>query len=225
MAKSAADQTRTGRRLVGLLGGTFDPIHYGHLRMAEQLADALKLDEIRFIPSANPPHRQSPQTSAADRCEMVRLAIAGNPRFVLDDRELLRAGASYTIDTLLSLRAELGNNTALCLIMGSDAFIEFDSWHRWDEIPELCHLVLVERPNVQMSEALRPALQSLLRERYTDQPAELAEKTAGRIMIQRITALDISATAIREDFRTQRSPRYLLPDSVVDFIQGHQLYR
>ncbi|PKO93531.1 MAG: nicotinic acid mononucleotide adenylyltransferase [Betaproteobacteria bacterium HGW-Betaproteobacteria-1] len=225
MAKSAADQTRTGRRLVGLLGGTFDPIHYGHLRMAEQLADTLKLDEIRFIPSANPPHRQSPQTSAADRCEMVRLAIAGNPRFVLDDRELLRAGASYTIDTLLSLRAELGNNTALCLIMGSDAFIEFDSWHRWDVIPELCHLLLVERPNVQMSEALRPALQSLLRERYTDQPAELAEKTAGRIMIQRITALDISATAIREDFRTQRSPRYLLPDSVVDFIQGHQLYR
>lgn len=225
MAKSVADQTQTGRRRIGLLGGTFDPVHYGHLRMAEQLADALKLDEIRFIPSANPPHRQTPQTSATDRCEMVRLAIAGNPCFVLDDRELLRAGASYTIDTLLSLRAELGNDAALCLIMGSDAFIEFDSWHRWEEIPELCHLILVERPHVQITEALRPALQSLLRERYTDQAAMLAETAAGRITIQRITALDISATAIREDFRAQRSARYLLPDSVVDFIQRHRLYR
>jgi nicotinate-nucleotide adenylyltransferase len=225
MAKSAADQTRNNRRLIGLLGGTFDPIHYGHLRVAEQLADALQLDEIRFIPSANPPHRQSPQTSAADRCEMVRLAITGNPRFVLDDRELLRSGASYTIDTLLSLRAELGDDAALYLIMGSDAFIEFDSWHRWQAITELCHLILVERPNVQMSEALRPALQSLLRERYADQAAVLAERAAGHIMIQRITALDISATSIRKDFRTKHSPRYLLPDSVVDFIQGHRLYR
>ncbi len=225
MAKSVADQTRTGRRLVGLLGGTFDPVHYGHLRLAEQLADALKLDEVRFIPSANPPHRQTPQTSATGRCEMVRLAIAGNPRFTLDDRELLRAGASYTIDTLLSLRAELGNEAALCLILGSDAFAEFDSWHRWEEIPVQCHLVLVERPHVQIAEALRPALQTLLRNRYTDRPAALAAAPSGRITIQRINALDISATGIREDFAKHRSPRYLLPDSVVDFIQCHRLYR
>ncbi len=223
MAKSAVESA--SRRLIGILGGTFDPIHYGHLRMAENLADVLKLDEVHFIPSANPPHRQAPQTSATDRCEMVRLAIAGNPRFVLDDRELHRAGASYTIDTLLSLRAELGETPALCLILGSDAFAEFDSWHRWEEIPELCHLVLVERPHVQIAEALRPALQTLLRDRYTDQAAALAAAPSRRIAIQRINALDISATGIREDFVKQRSPRYLLPDSVVDFIQRHQLYR
>lgn len=223
MAKSAAESA--SRRLIGILGGTFDPIHFGHLRMAENLADVLQLDEVRFIPSANPPHRQAPGTSATDRCELVRLAIADNPRFILDDRELHRAGASYTIDTLLSLRAEFGDDAALCLTMGSDAFAEFDSWHRWKEVCGLCHLVLVERPHIQITEALRPALQALLRERYTDQPVTLAATAAGHITIQRINALDISATGIREDFVKYRSPRYLLPDSVIDYIQRHRLYR
>lgn len=222
MVKSGADPT--DRSLVGILGGTFDPIHYGHLRMAEDLADALHLDQVRFIPSANPPHKQSPTTSAADRLEMVRLAIEGNPRFAIDDRELKRSGASYTIDTLLSLREDLGNKAALCLIMGSDAFVEFDSWHRWQEILGLCHLVLVERPNIAMTESLRPALQSLLGERYTDSAAQLANLPSGKIVIQRITALDISATAIRQDFLNHHSPRYLLPESVMDFIRCHQLY-
>lgn len=222
MAKSAVDLT--GRRLIGLLGGTFNPVHYGHLRMAEQLADILRLDEVRFIPCANPPHRQAPQTSAADRSAMVRLAIAGNPRFVPDERELQRIGASYTIDTLLALRAELGDEAALCLFMGSDAFVEFDSWHRWQDIPELCHLVLVERPNAQITESLRPALQSLLQERYTDDIGILATHAAGRVMIQRIHALDISATAIRDELRMQRSPRYLLPDAVLEFIRRRRLY-
>lgn len=222
MAKSAADVI--SRRMVGLLGGTFDPIHHGHLRMAEQLADALRLDEVRFIPCANPPHRQAPQTPAAERSAMVRLAIAGNPRFVLDERELQRAGTSYTIDTLLGLRTELGDEVALVLFMGSDAFVEFDSWHRWQEIPELCHLVLVERPNAQMTESLRPALQSLLRERYTDDADTLTSSAAGRVMIRRIHALDISATAIRDDLRSKRSPRYLLPDAVLEFIRQRKLY-
>jgi len=222
MVKSAANQAR--RPLIGILGGTFDPIHYGHLRMAEDLADLLKLDAVRFIPSANPPHKQSPTTSAEDRCEMVKLAIATNPRFIFDDRELKREGASYTIDTLLSLREELGKETALCLIMGSDAFAEFDSWHRWQEILGLCHLALVERPNVELAEALRPTLQDLLRQHYTDEPDRLSASPAGHISIQRITALDISATAIRKYLATQRSPRYLLPNAVFDYIDRHHLY-
>ncbi|MDP2247139.1 MAG: nicotinate-nucleotide adenylyltransferase, partial [Nitrosomonadales bacterium] len=205
MVKSAADQP--GYQLIGILGGTFDPIHHGHLRMAEDLADALRLDQVRFIPAANPPHKQAPSTSAADRCEMVKLAIAGNPRFILDDRELRRDGASYTIDTLLSLRQALGDKPALCLILGSDAFVEFDSWYRWNEILGLCHLVLVERPTVNMCEALRPVLQSLLREHYAEDPALLSASPSGRIIIQRITALDISATAIRKHFQLQRSPK------------------
>lgn len=223
MVKSGANRDLS-LPLIGILGGTFDPIHYGHLRMAEDLAETLKLDQVRFIPSANPPHKQAPTTSATDRCRMVELAIADNPRFVLDDRELKRDGASYTIDTLLSLREELGKDLALCLIMGSDAFAEFDSWHRWQEILGLCHLVLVERPAVRISEPLRPALQSLLHENYAENPASLSASPSGRISIQRITALDISATAIRKDFLHQHSPRYLLPDSVIDFIRRHHLY-
>ncbi|MDZ4098978.1 MAG: nicotinate-nucleotide adenylyltransferase [Methylophilaceae bacterium] len=222
MVKFAANQAR--RPLIGILGGTFNPIHHGHLRMAEDLADVLKLDAVRFIPSANPPHKQSPITSAADRCEMVNLAIASNPRFILDDCELKREGASYTIDTLLSLREKLGKETALCLIMGSDAFAEFDSWHRWQEILTLCHLALVERPNVELSEALRPALQDLLRQHYTDELGQLSASPAGLISIQRITALDISATAIRKYLATQRSARYLMPDAVIDYIDRHHLY-
>lgn len=223
MVKSAANRQR--RPLVGILGGTFDPIHHGHLRMAEDLADCLQLDEIRFIPAANPPHKQAPTTSAEDRAQMVQLAISNNPRFKLDARELHREGASYTIDTLLSLRAELGESPALCLIMGSDAFAEFDSWHRWQEILGLCHLVLVERPHVGLAEALRPALQTLLRECYAEQPAQLAASASGLITIQRITALDISATGIRSHLANGRSIRYLLPDAVMSYIQTNKLYQ
>ncbi len=222
MVKSAANQVR--RPLIGILGGTFDPIHHGHLRMAEDLADLIKLDAVRFIPSANPPHKQSPTTSAEDRCEMVKLAIATNPRFVFDDRELKREGASYTIDTLLSLREELGKETALCLIMGSDAFAEFDSWHRWQEILQYCHIALVERPNIQLADALRTELQSLLRNHYAEHPEKLSSCPAGYINIQRITALDISATAIRKHLALGRSTRYLLPDKVIDYIEKQKLY-
>jgi nicotinate-nucleotide adenylyltransferase len=223
MVKSAANQARWP--LVGILGGTFDPIHHGHLRMAEDLADILKFDALRFIPSANPPHKQSPTTSAEDRCEMVKLAIASNPRFILDDRELKREGASYTIDTLLSLRQELGEEVALCLIMGSDAFAEFDSWHRWREILSLCHLVLVERPHIGLTEALRPALQTLLRDRYTEQAAQLPGSASGLITIQRITTLDISATGLRSHMASGRSIRYLLPDAVMSYIEANKLYQ
>jgi nicotinate-nucleotide adenylyltransferase len=223
MAKSAPEPARR-LRLIGLLGGTFDPVHYGHLRLAETLADKLGLDEVRFIPAANPPHRQLPETPAKDRCAMVGLAIAGNPRFVLDDRELQREGASYTIDTLRSLREELGAEVALCLIMGSDAFAELDGWHRWQELLDHCHMALVERPNVELAASLRPPLQALLRARYAEDRTLLAGSPAGRISIQRMTALDISATGIRNDLMHGRSPRYLLPDSVIAYIERHQLY-
>lgn len=210
--------------MIGILGGTFDPIHYGHLRMAEELADALRLSQVRFIPSASPPHKSAPVTSALHRCQMVQLAIAGNARFALDDRELKRTGASYSIDTLLSLREELGESVVLGLIMGSDVFAEFDRWHRWQEILGVCHLVLVGRPNAGPAENLRPALQTLLQECLAKDPAQLVSSASGRIILQHITALDISATAIRQDLSHRRSARYLLPDAVTDYIHRHQLY-
>lgn len=211
-------------KLIGLLGGTFNPIHFGHLRMAQELADALKLAEVRFIPSANPPHKDAPTVSAQHRAEMVQVAIADNPLFKLDTRELDRAGASYTIDTLISLHEELGNKTALCLMMGSDAFTKLDSWHHWDELLNYCHIILVQRPNAK-SEKLSDQMTAFLSAHYTENLDDLTEKTAGYIHMQVITALDISATNIREQLNAGDSPRYLMPDSVLAYIQQHQLYK
>jgi len=139
---------------IGLLGGTFNPIHFGHLRMAQELAESLSLDAVKFIPSANPPHKPPPQVSAEHRAAMVKLAITDNPQFQFDGRELSRTGASYTVDTLESLRNELGNQVSLILIMGSDAFTKFNTWHRWQEIIALCHIALVQRPVSSIKESL-----------------------------------------------------------------------
>ncbi len=211
-------------KCVGLLGGTFNPIHYGHLRMAQELVEALNLDEVRFIPSANPPHKAAPAVSAEHRAQMVQLAIENNPLFKLDTRELKRTGASYTIDTLISLRNELGHDVALCLMMGTDAFTKLHTWHRWQELLNFCHLVLVQRPNSSPKQPLEKMLDSLLHEHYTEDIEDLSAKTAGYIHMQTITALDISSTAIRATFYKKILPHYLMPEAVIDYIQSNQLY-
>jgi nicotinate-nucleotide adenylyltransferase len=211
-------------RLIGLLGGTFNPIHFGHLRMAQELADALSLTELRFIPSAIPPHKAVPTVSAQQRAEMVQLAIADNPLFKLDTRELNRQGASYTIDTLISLREELGESVALCLIMGSDAFSKLDSWHRWGELLHYCHIVLVQRPGNQTQAKLSDQLTIFLTDHYTENIDDLAKKSAGYIHMQHITSQDISATKIREMLETGKSTKYLAPDKVLTYIKQQHLY-
>ena len=211
--------------VIGLMGGTFNPIHYGHLRMAQELAEALHLDEVRFIPAANPPHKTEPKISAQHRAAMVQLGIANNPVFSLDDRELHRSGASYTVDTLLSLRDELGSQTSLVLLIGSDAFTKLNTWHRWQEIMQLCHIALVQRPlTTANKEALPKALETFLHNHYTENIQELQESPAGWITMQQITALDISSTTIRDTIHNKHSARYLMPDSIIDYIQAHQLY-
>jgi nicotinate-nucleotide adenylyltransferase len=211
---------------VGILGGTFDPIHYAHLRLAEELADALDLAQVRFVPASIPPHRASPQVSATHRADMVRLACADNARFVLDDRECRRAGPSYTVDTLLELRAELGYPCSLCLLMGLDAFLGLTTWSRWERLFELAHIVIAHRPGFALDPAAVPA--ALAREldaRRAQSTRELRQSWAGLVWLQAITPLDISATAIREAIRERRSPRYLLPDSVLDYIHRSSLYK
>jgi nicotinate-nucleotide adenylyltransferase len=213
-----------GSHLIGVLGGTFNPIHFGHLRMAQELADALNLQEVRFIPSANPPHKTAPAVSADHRTKMVQLAIADNPLFKLDTRELDRTGASYTVDTLISLREELGAELALCLIMGSDAFLHLNTWHRWQELLNYCHIILVQRPNTSKQPKLPEELAMLLQDHYTENLDDLENKSAGYIRMQAITPLDISSTKIREAFKNDASARYLLPEPVISYIAAHKLY-
>jgi nicotinate-nucleotide adenylyltransferase len=212
---------------IGILGGTFDPIHYGHLRLAQEIGQGLKLDEVRFVPSGTPPHRAAPLTSAFERLAMVRLAVRDNALFNVDEREIRRSGPGYTVDTLAELRREIGPAQALCLLVGADAFLDFATWSRWHELFALAHIVVAHRPGfpVEAWQARMP--QPLAREyasRTLQQPLAVHLAPAGGIVVVAITALDISATMIRDCIRAGTSPRYLLPDSVLDYIQTRKLY-
>ncbi len=212
---------------VGILGGTFDPIHNGHLRLAEEVAGLLDLKQIRFIPTGTPPHRAQPAASNQQRAEMVRLAIAGNPRFVMDERELLRAGQSYSFDTVTELRTTLPPRTPVVLMMGADAFLSLPGWHRWRELLEICHIVVAQRPGYSVTSwesALGPELWEAFASRSVVNMAPLRRLPGGRIAIHTMTALDISASLLRSQLRSGVSPRYLLPDAVLEYIHRHGLY-
>ena len=206
---------------VGILGGTFDPIHHGHLRLAIELYERIGLSEVRLVPLHHPPHRELPATPGELRLEMVRAAVAGVPGLVADDRELQRGGISYTVDTVVSMREEVGN-TPLCLILGMDAFCGLSQWHRWELLPELAHLVVARRPGTEPAET-GPAGE-LLRERATNEISVLLSRPAGRILLTPVPLLDISASRIRSIVAAGRNPRYLLPDAVLDVIRRRGLY-
>lgn len=212
---------------IGVIGGTFDPVHYGHLRLAEELGETLKLGEVLLVPSGTPPHRAAPQVGAEHRLAMVRLATAGNPRFRVDEREVRRAGPGYTFDTLTELRAEAGGSRPLVLLLGADAFLEFATWHNWHEIFKLAHIAVAHRPGFPVERWSERMPQPLAREysaRFMQQPLATHLAPAGGIVVVPFTALDISATDIRDRLRAGTSPRYLLPASVLDYIRQHHLY-
>jgi len=212
---------------VGILGGTFDPIHYGHLRMAEELAEALDIDQVRFIPAGSPPHRGQPRAESGHRLEMARRAVAGNPRFVLDDREISKDGPSYSVDTLAELRAELPAGTPLVLFMGSDAFLGLAAWHEWRRLFDLAHIAVAHRPGfspARWEDVLPDALRQQLTKRRCEQAGELMEASSGRVFLHAITQLDISASQIRDRCLRGKSLRYLLPDSLIDYINENHLY-
>ncbi|MGB1581369.1 MAG: nicotinate-nucleotide adenylyltransferase [Nevskiales bacterium] len=207
---------------IGILGGTFDPIHNGHLRLALQLRDKLGLESIRLIPSARPPHRNQPGASPGQRAKWIRVAIAGEPGLQLDDRELIRPGKSYTVDTLKSLREDLPN-TPLCLIMGSDVLAELSYWDRWEELVKLAHIISVPRPGFEtpMSSEMREWVE---RHACTN-PMELQQSLGGKVYLFDLPLLDISGTRIRETIATGNSPRYLLPEDVMREIEELGTYR
>lgn len=213
-------------RPVGLLGGTFDPVHYGHLRLAEEARDSLGLAAVRWIPAGQPPHRGAPHSTAQHRLEMVRLATAGNAGFVLDDAEVRSGQPSYTVVTLERLRRELGGAQPLVLMLGVDAFRGLPTWHRWRELFALAHIAVANRPGAALDPGnLAPELAHELAARYGGGAAAIRASAAGTILQLNMTPLAVSATEIRARLGAARSVRYLLPDPVLDYIERNHLYR
>lgn len=201
--------------MIGILGGTFDPIHYGHLRTALDVRQALALSEIRLIPLSDPPHRTTPSGSPEQRLALLQTAVADEPGLVIDQRELRRGGKTYTVETLLSIKEEQPDET-LCLLLGSDAFNGFPCWHKPEQILALAHLIVMQRPGEQDPQHYH--------ERITHQSSDLLSKTAGLILPLAVTQLEISATRIRQMLKQGNSPRYLLPDAVLKQITEQKLY-
>ena len=207
---------------VGVFGGTFNPVHYGHLRSALELVERLDLTRLHLMPCAVPPHREAPSCSAEDRAAMVELAVAGEPRLCCDTRELGREGVSYTIDSLLHLRSEVGHGHSLCLVMGCDAVHNINTWHRWRELLEVAHIAVIARPGWHIPEHGEVA--DWLAQHRVEGAAVLHERAAGGLLLQELRPLAISSTEIRDLLAKGRSARYLLPEPVLDYIQDRQLY-
>jgi len=208
--------------VIGLFGGTFDPVHHGHLRVALEACEGLGLDLLRLLPCRQPPHRGTPGASATARRAMLELAVAAEPRLVVDARELDRPGPSYTVDTLAGLRTEIGPERPVALLVGADAFAGLPSWHRWRELVTLAHLVVLERPGHRS--ALPAELEMLVAERRLAGPAGLREAAAGGVLFWPVIQLEISASAVRAAVAAGRSTRYLVPESVLDYMTRHALY-
>lgn len=206
---------------IGILGGTFDPIHMGHLRMAIELYEAASLEKILIVPCYQPVHRKLPVASPLQRLIMVKEAIKNEPVLEADSREIDRKTPSYMIETLQSLRKEMPH-TPLCLLMGFDAFLNFPSWNHWEAILDLAHLVVAHRPQYQIPSTGLVA--ELLKERLTQDKNYPHQHLAGSIFLLPITQLEISASEIRKQIAMGKNPRYLLPNSVYEYIKQEGFY-
>ena len=210
--------------MIGVYGGTFDPIHYGHLRPALEILEAFALSQIRFIPCGQPPHRTPPHASAAQRLAMVQRAIEGVPGFVSDAREIERSGPSYMIDTLRSLQAEFSEHN-LGLLLGMDAFAAFHTWHDWRGILQLCNVLVMHRPDFDPAQVIQAAeLKQLVANDQVQDASLFSNSRAGKLIFYPLTHLDISSTRIRDAIQLQRNVRFLLPDSVIALIEQDGIY-
>ncbi len=209
--------------MIGLLGGTFDPIHYGHLRSALEVFDTLSLRELRFIPLRRAVHRAQPLAPAAMRLELVTAAVAQQSGFIADGREIAHDGPSRTYDTLQSVRAELGQIEPVCLLIGGDAFNGFLDWYQPLKILEQTHLIVMQRPGAPMPRD--PELRKQLQQRQARHVEELNDAPGGRIWVQPVTQLAIASTTIRSLIAAGKTARFLVPDAVLELIEQHQLYQ
>lgn len=206
---------------VGIFGGVFDPVHFGHLRTAIEVRDLVGMDEMHMLPCHTPPHKDPPIATPEQRADMLRLGIQGSPGLFLDDRELTRGGLSYMVDTLSSLREEVGGRP-ICLVLGEDSFAGLYLWHEWHEIPRLCHLVVMTRP--VDPRPVPPELRGLVEEHTVENTRNLSDQPAGLVLPVKVTALGISATRIRALLARGGDARYLLPERVLDYIYENHLY-
>lgn len=205
------------------MGGTFDPVHIGHLRSAYEAAQALNA-VVRLMPAPVPPHRPQPLASAADRLRMLELAVGEVPELQVDGRELRREGPSYSVDTLIELRAEFGIDQPLALIVGADAFAALPTWSRWQQLFELAHVVVLNRPGAASMLDWPSALRAEVTNRHCSDAAQLRAHAGGMVFALAVTPLAISATAIRDCFARGEKPRWLVPDVVLAHIADKQLY-
>ena len=204
------------------MGGTFDPVHFGHLRTALEIQQWLGVPKVHLIPSHRSVHRDQPERSAAHRLQMVELAIADEPALVSDPREVQSNQPSYSVYTLEALRKELGEQVPVCMVIGMDSFLGLDQWYRYEDLLSLCNLIVVARPGISFAPS--PSLQALL-QRHQTQVEQLLVKPAGALVVHELTPLSISATQIRGLIAQGKSPRYLLPESVLQYIQEQHLYQ
>jgi nicotinate-nucleotide adenylyltransferase len=204
--------------MIGIYGGSFDPIHYGHLRSALEIQQQLPLSELRFMPCQQSPLKSASATTAAQRLAMLQLAIADEPQWSIETLEIQRGGLSYTVDSLAILRAELGE-TPLLLLIGNDALSQLPTWHRWQQLFDYAHIVVMTRPNTETV-----SLSEFLQAKLSNDLNQLRQQAAGKLFFQTVTGLAISATKLRQLHAQGRSVRFLLPESVIDYIKNHQLY-
>ena len=214
----------TVNRPLGLLGGTFDPVHNAHLRLAIEAIEALSLSGLRWIPSGRPGHRGTPGANTDDRLAMLRIATSGDARFTIDEADARATEPTYTINTLARLRRELGAMLPLVLVVGADHLLGLHTWREWQRLFEHAHIAVAQRPGHDIArDALHPEVGAEYDRRLAS-PAALAAAPAGALTVFRMTPLDISASAIRDALASGRSARYLLPDPVLDYIEKKRLY-
>ena len=197
-------------------------MHHGHLRLALECLEAADLAEVAMVPLHTPPHRESPAAAPEQRREMLRLALEGVPGLRLEDCELRRGGVSYTVDTLAELRDRYADHT-LCLILGSDAFGSINTWHRWTLLLQRAHIIVVQRPGTETN-IQDPEVAAVYTNASVKTPQGLRSASAGKILDVHIPLLDISATRLREMIATGRNARFLLPPSVLAYIEAQHLY-
>ncbi len=205
--------------MIGIYGGTFDPVHFGHLRTAVEVREIFDLKKLLLLPSHQPPHRETPGASSNMRLEMLQLAVSNQSGLEVDTREIDRKGTSYMVDTLQLIHAEY-QQQPLLLFMGLDAFAGLSSWHRWQALFDYAHIVVMDRP-----ESKKSVLSDFLKEKQVNDRQQLKRSLHGKLYFQKVTQMEISASQIREIFFKQKNPAYLLPNEVISYIYQHKLYQ